>query len=376
MSTTGADELERLLGWFRQYADHEMAALGSPAYAAICDGLARDPGRASLALLATPPFRHPNVLLAAVHHLLLEGARHPLAAYYATVVGDARPPDDALYPAFAGFLDQHRSDVERLIATHTTQTNEVGRSALLLPALLLVQASAGPIALLEVGSSAGLNLFPDRYGYRFGSLTAGDPASPVQLACEPMGGLLPPLPGPQLRLSWRHGVDQNPIDLHDPDNVAWLRALVWPEHTDRMAQLDAAIGLLGDDTPPIRRGDLLETLPRIANEAPAEAALAVTSTSVQAYATPEKRRQLLARLALIAGARGASAWLVMSEARSVIRSLDLDLPLPAGEGPDHNLLTLHRFDADGSTRHVLLSECHAHGRWIRWLDRATGVPRA
>lgn len=325
-------------------------------------------------LKAAPAFRTPLILLAAVHHLLLSGADGALRAYYATVSGDApRPLDDQLYPTFARFLDAHRPKIEELVAARSTQTNEARRSVVTLPALGLVASDSGRhLALLDVGASAGLNLLIDRFGFRTGSVHAGDPASPVQLECAVHGDLLPPVPD-RLRVTWRLGVDMHPLDVRDPDTRAWLRALVWPEHRDRMELLDAALQLAREDPPPLAQGDLAADLPHLSASAPPNAALVVTASWVLAYVTPERRRAFLTSLREIAAQRRQDVWLVAGEGQSVLASLELglvDAP-PDGYGP--SMLGLCRFGQDGATDCRLLAECHAHGRWIRWLDRDTAV---
>ena len=179
-------EWERLSQQYRDYARFELTTHGSPIYAAISAGLADDQAIGSLALAARPGFRTPLILLAAVHHLLLSGLKHALAAYYPSLAGaDAHPIDDGLYPAFADLVAAHRAAVAELVATHTTQTNEARRTVLLVPPLGLIAQEAGaPIALLEVGASAGLNLLPDRYGFTIGAAGSGDRDSPVQIACS------------------------------------------------------------------------------------------------------------------------------------------------------------------------------------------------
>ena len=88
-------EWERLSQQYRDYARFELSTHGSPIYAAVCAGLADDEPIGGLALAAQPGFRTPLILLAAVHHLLLEGLAHPLASYYPSLSGtDARPIDD------------------------------------------------------------------------------------------------------------------------------------------------------------------------------------------------------------------------------------------------------------------------------------------
>lgn len=364
--------LDDLRVWARDFPTHD-----SPRYGAICDGLADDPVRASLLLDARPGFQNPLILLAAVHHLLLGGERHPLASYYATVVGDtARSVDDGLYPAFAAFVDAHRARLAELVATRTTQTNEARRTVVTMPALGLVAGAAGaPLALLEVGASAGLNLLADRYAFRIGEIDAGPSDAAVRFSCAVEGELRPPVP-PLLDVGWRLGLDLNPLDVRDPVTRDWLRALIWPEHPDRLELLDAALEVARHDPPLVLRGDLVDDLAPLAARAPAGTALAVVSTWTLAYLEPERRRAFVARLGEIAAAGERPVWLVAGEAQSVLASMEVGLAEMPPEGYGPSTLSLHRFDPGGGRDHRLLAHAHPHGRWIRWLDAATADPAA
>ena len=348
---------------------------GSPLYAELCARLADDPARASIVLAAPPAFHTPLILLAAVHHLLLSGADGALGAYYATVTGDAaRPIDDQLFPAFAAFVDGHRPEIDGLVATHTTQTNEARRTVITLPALGMVASASGlPLALLEIGASAGLTLLVDRYGFRIGSVRAGDAASPVQIGCAVEGELRPPVPE-RVEVGWRLGMDLHPLDVRDPDTRAWLRALVWPEHVDRMAVLEAALEVARPDPPAVVAGDLTVDLPAMSERAPRDAALAVTSTWTLAYVIPELRQALVGALRRIAADQARDVWLVAGEGQDVVASLGLGLVGPPEDGTGGpSMLALCRFRPDGTDVSRLLAECNAHGRWIRWLDPNSAV---
>ena len=369
-------EWQRLSRQYRDYARFELTSHGSPIYAAICARLADDHPTGSLALNAEPGFRTPLILLAAVHHLLLSGRMHPLAAYYPSLAGvEARSIDDGLYPSFAGFIAAHRAAVTELIATHTTQTNEARRTVLLVPPLGLIAGEAGaPIALLEVGASAGLNLLPDRYGFSIGADGTGDRRSPVQIACAVEGELRPPVPAPMPAIGWRAGLDVHPLDVRSADTVGWLRALIWPEHLDRMAVLEGAVALAVPDPPRLVRGDLVDDLPALAAEAPAGMPLVVTDTWVLAYVTTERRLDFVRALRRIAAERGAPAWLISCESQAVLASLGLGVGAAPDDGSGGvSALSLHQFDPYGASRHDLLAECHAHGRWLRWLDPGTAA---
>jgi hypothetical protein len=336
--------------------------------------MASDPDRAAIVLRAAPGFHTPLILLAAVHHLLLSGADGALAAYYATVSGhEARPVDDKLYPTFAAFLDTHRAELEQLVATHTTQTNEVGRTLVTFPAFGLVAAASGrALGLLEVGASAGLNLLVDRFALTIGSASAGDQRSPVRLRATVEGGVLPPVPD-HVDIAWRLGIDLNPLDVRDPEVGAWLRALVWPEHRDRMATLSAALELARRDPPPLARGDLTADLSILGATVPSDLAVVVVSTWVLAYVSPELRSAFVQELQGLAAERGDDVWLVAGEGQSIIASLDLGLADAPRGGYGPSMVALCRFAPDGTRNARLLAECHAHGRWIRWLDRDSGL---
>ncbi len=356
----------------------DLPGQGSDRYGAICARLADDPQRAGIILAARAGYRNPLILLAAVHHLLLTGARHRLGDYYATVAGDAASPvDEGLYPAFASFVDEHRSRIEELVAMRTTQTNEARRTVVTLPALGLVQRETGsPLALLEVGASAGLNLLVDRYAFTVGDVTSGDPGSAARMACEVRGELNPLVPR-RLEVAWRLGLDLNPLDVRDEMTREWLRALIWPEHPDRLELLDAALLVARRDPPRVVRGDLVDDLPSHAAEAPPHGALAVVSTWTLAYLEPGRRREFVAALGGLAASARRTIWLVAGEAESVVASLELgigEMPAEGGFGP--STLSLHRFDPDGGREHRMLAVVLPHGRWIRWTEAATATGRA
>ncbi|MEV4900833.1 DUF2332 domain-containing protein [Citricoccus sp. NPDC055426] len=169
----------------------------------------------------------------------------------------------------------------------STQTNEAARCAVLLPFLAELKQ---PIALIEVGASAGLCLLPDRYSYRYGDGPRLDPEagpSEVVIECDLGPGLTVPDNLPQV--SWRAGIDLDPVDVRDPESTDWLEALIWPEHQDRPDRLRSALDIARRDPPRLVAGDLNEALPALAAEAPADATLVVFHTAVLAYLDPAAR---------------------------------------------------------------------------------------
>lgn len=231
----GDDEIERIAAGSRAFA--REAANESPLYARLSSAVAGNGD--VLRFLAVLPTgkRQPNLLFAAVRYL------------HGT-------PSDA-----AELLDLVARDGERLAATmreRATQTNEPARCAALLP---LLSAIDGPLALIEVGASAGLCLYPDRFSYEYDGRPVGA-RSAVHLRCTTTGEL--PLPGGLPEVVDRTGIDLNPLDPAAPEDRAWLRALVWPgpRAAERLARLDAATAIAAREPARMLVGDLAERLPQ------------------------------------------------------------------------------------------------------------------
>jgi hypothetical protein len=242
---------------------------------------------------------------------------------------------------FRAWTTQHWPAVEAQLRVRATQTNEAGRCAVLLPVLA---ALPQPLALLEVGASAGLCLYPDRYAYRYGDHALGTGTPVLECAAT---GLNPPVALPQV--AWRAGLDLNPLDVTDPADVAWLDALIWPEHEHRRARLREAAAVAAADPPLLVRGDLVDDLPALAARAPAGATLVVLHTSVL-YQVPQPRRD--AFVELVTGLPGH--W-VANEAAEVLAH-DV-LPEPP-DGALHNVLSL-----DGRP----LAWTRSHGQSLTWF---------
>jgi hypothetical protein len=224
-----------------------------------------------------------------------------------------------------------------------TQTNEPARCAVLLPALAQLPQ---PLALIEAGASAGLNLLVDRYSYDYaGHRLAGlDPDAPV-LRCEPHGPV--PLPARIPAISWRAGLDLHPLDVTREDDARWLSCLVWPGEGDRAQRLEAAIASARRDPPAVHRGDMLTGLPSLAAQAPAEATLVIYHTSALWYVPVERREEFAGTVRSL-----GAAWL-SSEPPGVVPGTD-------GPARDGHTCVLAR---DG--RGIALTE--SHGTWLRWL---------
>jgi hypothetical protein len=247
------------------FADEEAKGR-SPLYDEIARGVAADQEILGFLGHVPEPRQQPNLLLASVRYLGGTGSS---------------------FPAFRAFVLDHQEEVLQQLLTRSTQTNEVGRCAVIM--LALAQMPAGPLALLEVGASAGLCLLLDRYTYRFGQRAVGDPHGPLQLACDVEGPA--PLPERLPDVVWREGIDLNPLDVADDDDMRWLESCVWPDQLHRIARLRAAVSIAREDPPSVIRGDLLELTAQVASQAPSDANLVIFHSAVLAYLTPDDRRR-------------------------------------------------------------------------------------
>lgn len=224
---------------------------------------------------------------------------------------------DKPYPQFRAEVMRRWEDVRAIALSRRTQTNESARCAVLLPVLA---ALPQPLALLEVGASAGLCLYPDRFSYQYGDLPRIDPPDgpgPL-LRCAIDGPVPVPAAAPQVR--WRAGIDLNPLDVADDEDMRWLRTLVWPEQQTRREQLDVAIAVARADPPRIVAGDLNETLPDMIDAAPSDATLVVFHSAVLAYLSRADRA------AFASTVRASRAQWISNEAAGVLDLPDASLP--------------------------------------------------
>ena len=307
--------------------------------------------------IGQPP---PNMLFGAAHFLLLAGADHPLAAHYPAISGAERPFEPAL-PAFRDFCLSQRAALVELLQSRRMQTNVIQRCICLLPAFgLITSETQRPLTLIEIGPSAGLNLKWDRYHYRYpasGPATAlewGDPESGVGLTTERRGMLvLPPLPEP-IEVGSRRGIDLNPIDAGDADAMRWLRALIWPEHVERQERMSAAVAIARQHPPPLIRGDAVELIPGLLDEALAEAqgdtSIVVFATHVLYQLPRDERVRLLKSIEQFAHETGTRVDFISMEA----------------SGADFSELMLTTYGPE-ERRTRKLAEANGHGRWLEWL---------
>jgi hypothetical protein len=304
-----------------------------------------DPGPSALALR----------LMGAVNRLVLKGEEAELAAVYrqaaasragapASQAGSdsqAVPREAEAWAAFRDVLERRKEDLRSLVEL-PVQTNEVGRSAALLPGFLAFAAETGlPLRLLEVGASAGLNLLWDSYRYRADGFAWGPADSPVKLDFELRGEIDLPIPA-TIEIAEREGCDASPIDPSSAEGRLSLLAYVWPDQPARVERLQAALGLAAELPASIERAAGAPWLrDKLAEPRPGRATLVYHSIVMQ-YMSDDERAEFKGHLKAAGEKATASAplgWLRLE---------------PAGELAEVRLSTW----PGGEDRHLALAGYH------------------
>jgi len=385
-------ELRALAQQFSDLADQAFTRL--PLYRRICEASAADLEVVALLLGAPSDQRVPNLLLASVHDVLLEGHEDVLADWYPSVLGRRGEPDrrarpvghgdDDPWPHFRRLALDHPGVAER-IATRATQTNEVGRSLALMPALFQagLSATAGPpggvrpLGIVEVGASAGLNLRFGSYGYRYhlppdesgygGTRTVVESigaGSRLVLDAALRGPLVPPLPHGSLPVETAVGIDRHPLSVVRPVDARWLVACQWPEEIERVDRLRQAIAIAAEEPPVVEVGDAVADIGGHVLAVPGHALPVVMSSWVLAYLPVADQVAFVDELDRLGRIRDLA--LVFSEQPERVPGLPVP-PRPDGQ-PDGRAtaLVLILWTA-GDRIAIRLADQHPHGRWLEWL---------
>jgi hypothetical protein len=333
-------------------------ARGSPFTGLLCEVLGRildnstEVGRRVLGWPGRPDARGDSVplrLAAGLHALVRRGRLPRLAVVWPP---QPLPGSEALEAALAEALSEAGSDLQ-LWLDHAPQTNEPMRSAPLMAGLLAIAATTGgrPISLHEIGASAGLMLVLDRYEHRLGGAVFGTPGARVSIAPDWQGGAPPEA---AVRVLRRRGCDLNPLDVTRHADRGRLLAYVWPDQSERLARVEAAIGIAAADPPSLDRADAADWTEAVLD--PAAVEQGVTRVLMHAVALQYAPEETQARIAAHAARVGAKAtepspfaWL----------RFEAD---PAYNDQGSLRLTLW---PDGAERVLALGDTHAEG--LRWL---------
>jgi hypothetical protein len=251
-------------------------------------------------------------------------------------------------PGFGAFVEANWDEVAAIIRTRATQTNEAARTGTILPVIAAIE---GPVAAIEVGCSAGLCLYPDRYAISYDGRPPLVPSSRVTIDVATTGPV--PVPERVPDVVARIGVDLNPIDIGEPEARAWLEALIWPEHHHRLARLRAAASIVASDPPTLLRGDLEDTVDAALALVPDGATPIVFHSAVLYYVSEEGRRRFAAELD-----RHDGLVCVSNEPPGAVDGVTTNLPPPA-------FATRAAYFVVGRGQRAV-GIADTHGSWISW----------
>ena len=383
-------------------SDHDIASLlrdfgqhhcpEEPLYQRLCERLAQSSQACGWLAAAEPTQRKANLLLATVHDQVLAEAS-ALGAWFASAGGTRAPDDPGLDAALADFLRAHAATLAHTVRTRSTQTNEVGRCAVLWLLLQdLVHArrplgSTAPVrmALFDFGCSAGLNL-----GLPWMGVTLHQPHSPgrqtshpatgpdaPQLSCELIGPWPPHADAPTaFELTHRAGVDPALIDLHQPEAVRWLQACLWPSDTARRQRLDAAIALARAHPATLHQAPVgqgcLQVLEAWLEHLPKDTWPIILNTWVLYYASGPalaEHRSTLQRLLH----RHRATWVSAEDLHTSTTLFGPPPALPPVEGVSRDEAHAQTFwvtsqATEGELQARYVARSHPHGQWVRWDD--------
>ncbi len=288
----------------------------------------------------------PLRLAGGFHNLVLTGADLRLAPVYrgqvtdqavvdALVIGVTQDYDAALLPWLDG----------------PPQTNEAGRSASIMAALLWLSSQVGPkFELNELGASAGVNTMMERFFFDLGGTVAGPVDSPMRIVPEWRGS---PPPQAPVEIVSIQGCDRAPMDLADNDQALRLKSYVWAEVTERIARIDAAIALAAERAPNVVKMDAARWVEqRLAALQADDTTRVFFHSIVWQYLPPETRADIetmMAEAGTRADDRRRLAWVMLETNRQTFRHELTVRYWPGGDEP------------------VLLGTAHAHGAWVEWF---------
>jgi hypothetical protein len=320
---------EEIAAKYLKFAQNEARGR-SPLYEEFALGIANDDTVLRFLAELPPAKRQPNLLFASVRK----------------VCGTPTGWDD-----FRQCLNLRCEEIRAVMLTHSTQTNEPARCATLLPLLALLPQ---PLALVEVGASAGLCLLPDRYAYRFNQ-TNVEPRSTVGLPAPCFHctvNAATPTPQTNIEVVWRMGLDLEPLNVRDHEHAAWLETLVWPGEESRLTNLRQALEIARADPPTIVRGKLQTDLPALMSQAPRDATLVIFHSAVLAYVPSERERMEFAATV----ERTHAVW-IGNESPGVT---------PGTPGRESTRCLPGEFLLSRNGREIAATD--PHGRSLRWFE--------
>lgn len=337
-------ERESISQKFKNFAVRECRG-SSDLYEYLALHIAEDDQLLEIAANTAPGQPIPNLFFGAVHYLLLKGKEHKLREYYRSIVDQPKDLKESFYH-FRSFCLHYRNELIIILKNRLVQTNEVRRCAYLYPSFCYIYDKVKkPLSLIEIGTSAGLQLLWDQFCYTYGSTEKyGNIESNVIIKSEIYGERMPLLLPKSPPVVSRFGLDLHVNDITNPEDRLWLTSLIWPEHKERIELFENAAHLLTKQPVKLIEGDGVRLLPEIVLQVPDDSLICIFHTHVANQMSKESKYQLLDYIKMLGSTRDVfhiynNMW-------------DSDLHLD--------------YFINGKEYNETLAETDGHGRWFRW----------
>lgn len=297
--------VEEIAERFKVFAKKECKG-SSKLYEYLSNQISEDHELLELSSYAKKGQPIPNLFLGAVHYLLLLGTEHKVKEYYPSLVASPRELHH-VFPLFKDFCLTYRNEMISILKTKLVQTNEVSRCAYLYPCFSYIYSKVKkPLALIEIGTSAGFQLLWDTYSYSYQSREVyGSSESLLPIQSEVRGDNMPPFLLPFPPVTFRTGIDLHIVDVTNANDSLWLNALIWPEHTERRKRFEQAVASMNkySDLVHLIEGDGVMLLPQIAQQIPKDAVVCIFHTHVANQIPDEVKRTLVEHVRKIGSLR-------------------------------------------------------------------------
>lgn len=340
-------ESNQLAERFITFAEEECAG-SSELYEFLSLKIANDRELLELSSHAQAGQPVPNLFFGAVHYLLLKDSNHELSQYYPSITEKTKAYEDS-FPYFKAFCLKQREQITAILKERIVQTNEVRRCGYLYPIFTHIYNTVKkPLSLIEIGTSAGLQLLWDKYSYTYNAKEVyGNMNSNVHIQSTIRGGITPPISKRCPPVDKRFGVDLHINDLADFEDSLWLNALIWPEHKERRLLFEQASLCLLHNRAEINliEGDGIGRLEDLSKEIPKDSVICIFHTHVANQMTADLKNRLIDNLKSI------------GEKRDVFHIYN-----NIWDGDLH----LDSF-INGKETHERIAKTDGHGKWFEWL---------
>jgi hypothetical protein len=329
---------------FKVFANQECKG-SSRLYEELSLNIANDEDLLEIAAKSRQGQPIPNLFLCAVHYLLLKGKHHELREYYPSIAKHHKDPTEA-FTYFRDFCLQYKKDIIPLLKNKLVQTNEVRRCAYLYPSFCFIYEKVKkPLALIEIGTSAGLQLLWDQYRYSYHTNEVyGNVNAELEIISELRGEGRPSFLKNSPPVVSRIGIDLHVNHLEDPEDYLWLKSLIWPEHAERLSNFEAAARCLKRHSLELIQGNGVALLSEIASKIPQDTTICIFHTHVANQFSKDDKRELIERIQKL------------GEKRDVFHIYN-------------NMWDMHLhldYYMDGELHQLTLAETDGHARWFTW----------